>query len=236
MVDKARKGLNDSMSDDVIGATGMKPEDMLKAGPEAMFKAKGDYGSNLIGETHATNDPMHMIGLQTTALGRLATKFATEPLKAGEVIRRTIMQVHRNPTFSNVARLTRTLAFYGIAEGALFYGIKEAKDLLLGKRPSKEEAKKSDLQKFGEEVGRTDLSMVSGGQQIQQTADAIKHPYSSRGGAVEETIRMPVDMVLSAITAVTGTKEERAVAIKRMLRMARSYVGLAADITDEVGK
>ena len=233
MVDKAQKGFDESMSDDVVGATGMTPKDVLKASPEAMTKAKGDYGNNIIGETHATNDPMHMVGLQTTALGRIATKFATEPLKAGEVIRRTIMQVHRAPTFSNVSRLTRTLAFYGIAEGAIFYGVKEAKDLLLGKKPSKQAARETEWQKLGGEIARADISMVGGGQQIQQVIDTKKYPYSAHGGAVEETIRMPIEMVVNAITAVTGaTAKERGAAVKQMLKMARSYVGLAADITD----
>ena len=130
-------------SDNFKSATGLNEADVKNLTPEQKFEAAGKYADTVIGETHATNDPGHMVGLQKSAIGRnIFGKFQTEPLKGGEQIRRTLMQAYRKPTFGNISRAAFTVTMYGLLEGVVFYGLDKAKELLFGppKNPSRPRA------------------------------------------------------------------------------------------------
>ena len=193
-------------SDNFKSATGLKEEDVKNLTPEQKFEAAGKYADTIIGETHATNDPGHMIGLQKSAIGRnIFGKFQTESLKGGEQIRRTLMQAYRKPTVGNISRAAFTVSLYGLMEGAVFYGLDKAKELLFG-APKNKKAEPTR----GDEERKANLAMVPiAGPMVENLIDRQKFPNSPQYGATEGVAMMPLETVLNIVRSMDPELTER---------------------------
>jgi hypothetical protein len=218
------------MDSDFKAITGVT-EDKVKGGltPEEKLSAVGKYADNVIGESHAVNDPGYRIGLQKTAVGRLVTKFKTEPLKGFEQIRRLTMRFARNPNLSNAGKLFSALTIYAVLEGALIYGIDEGVNALFS-------VKTKTKQTLGETERATDLSMIPlVGDAVNEHLYLAQHPWvSAQQNAVESIAVLPLNTVLDTIIMSDSqyTQSQRNAATKRVIRDMKSIFNVPLNIAN----
>ena len=194
-------------------------EDMVKRGltPEQKMNAVGRYADSAIGESHAVADPGYKLGLQKTGLGRIITKFKSEPLKGFEQVRRLGMRFAREPSMVNAGKLFTSLAVYGAAEGLLIYGIDEGVNALFGTKSK---------QTLGETERATDLAMIPMvGDAINEDLYLAQHPWvGAQQGAVESLAVLPLNTILdTAIMHTPGyTPSQKRAASKRVAHDLKS--------------
>ena len=112
------------------------------------------------------------------------------------------METKRNPTPSNYMKAAKTLVFYGLIEGAMFYGIDAAWFNLTGNKKGSAKQVEKRTPNLLESEAKTNLDYVPiVGTAAADMIDAMKFPNSPQLGAVETVAAMPVDTVLNIIKA-----------------------------------
>ena len=188
------------MSEDFKNITGLKEGDVPGLSPADKTIAAGKFSDAIIGQTHASNIRGQEAGIQKFPVMRFLTKFKSEGIKGFEVVRRTMMQAHRNPTAQNIWKATRVTAFYAIGEGLMFYGLDQAGTAitnairgLVGKEPLPEPKRnrKEMLGDVAKSIGRADAGMVLGlGDMAVEGYNLAVNPQQPNMGPVEQTLAM----------------------------------------------
>jgi hypothetical protein len=189
-------------SEDFKSATGLDEGGVKSLTPEQKMEASRQFADYIIGETHASALTGQQAGIQKHAVTRYITKFKSEPIKAFELIRRSLMETKRNPTPSNYMKAAKTLVFYGLIEGAMFYGIDAAWFNLTGNKKGSAKQVEKRTPNLLESEAKTNLDYVPiVGTAAADMIDAMKFPNSPQLGAVETVAAMPVDTVQNIIKA-----------------------------------
>lgn len=217
------------MDADFKAVTGVSEDQVENLSPEAKMAAVGKYADSIIGETHAIQDPGYALGLQKTAIGRLITKFKTEPLKGFEQIRRQAMRFHRNKTAANAGKLFSAIAIYGAIEGALIYGINEGVNALFGVKPKTPPT-------LGETERQTDLSMIPMvGDMVNEHLYLAQHPWvAQQQNVVEGMAVLPLNTILDTVIMHSSayTPSQQRAAAKRVARDMKSIFNTPLNIAN----
>jgi hypothetical protein len=215
------------MDPDFKAITGVSEDQVKGLTPEAKMAAVGHYQDSVIGESHAVNDPGYKIGLQKSAAGRLVTKFKTEPLKGFEQVRRLTMRFARNPTMSGAGKLFSAVAIYGVAEGALIYGINEGVNALFG-------VKNKSKQTLLDEEQAVNLSMIPlVGDAINEHLYLAQHPgVAAQSNAVESMAVLPLNTILDCVISIDPqyTPGQQRAASKRIFRDMKSIFNVPINL------
>ena len=128
---------------------------------------------------------------------RLLTKFQSEPMKAFENMRRSLMDYQQNKSTFNLSKLVKTMTFYTVAEGAVFYGLDSVWNALFGSLKGNQAQQDKRAPNLGEEEALANLNYVPVVEPI--TSGAItrtKFPsaYTGNvGGSVGDLIGQTLD-------------------------------------------
>ena len=215
------------MDENFKAITGVSEDQVATLTPEEKMAAVGHYQDSVIGESHAVNDAGYKIGLQKSAVGRIITKFKTEPLKGFEQTRRLAMRFARNPTFGNAGKLFSAVAIYGVAEGALIYGINEGVNALLGVKNKSEKT-------FGDEEVAANLAYLPlVGDAITEHLYQAKYPGASvQSNVVESMAVLPLNTIMDCIISIDPqyTASQQRAATKRIFKDLKSIFNVPINI------
>ena len=194
-------------SDDFKAATGLNERDAAGMSATDKLKAAGKFADYIIGETHATSLRGQQAGIQKWAPTRLLTKFKSEPIKAFEVVRRSIMQAHRNPTPGNIVKAVRVTTFYAAVEGAMFYGLDAAWNALFGSKKGTQKQREQRAPKLLESEALTNANYLLGaGDVAQEVLSRTKYPTAPAGNVAGQVGSLTAQM----FTSLARMNNERA--------------------------
>jgi hypothetical protein len=197
---EAEKG--GKFTDDFRAATGLKESDVAALTPEQKLQAGGKFADYIIGETHATALSAQRAGVMKNPVTRFMTTFKSEPIKAFEAWRRSIMQAHRNPSPSNTAKAIKSTLFYFMAEPLAFFALDYGWNALLDRKNKKGKPMRPN---FAASAVMTYANYILGvGDVAQGIVDRIEYGSFASGGNVSgQAIGIASDAVYNLIKLST---------------------------------
>lgn len=209
------------LSDGFRSATGLSEGDVAALTPGQRMSAAGKFADQVIGETHASSARGQEIGIQKSAPTRLLTKFQSEPMKAFENMRRALMDYQQNKSTFNLTKLVKTMTFYTVAEGVIFYGLDSVWNALFGSLKGNQVQQEKRAPNLGEEEALANLNYVPVVGPIASGAiTRTKFPsaYTGNvGGSVEDLIGQTLDALAKLHQGEKLNEMQRANAMQKFV-------------------